>query len=302
MFQSEDRGALKDGLIAVTAFAATLPLTRIALDSFAPLPLTFGRLLGASIAAMLLLRMAGASWPKRHQLAGLLLVALGGVIGFPLLTAFALDGREAAPAAIPLALMPLATAAWSRFRGHETPSYGFWLWAIAGSTAVLHFVWISGTTLAAPQLFIAGLAAAIAYAEGGRLAQEMPGWQVMAWALVLTVPVAALGFGYTWARQPLPSAAAPWMALAFLALITQLGAFWFWYRALATGVSRTSQLQLLQPFLTLLLAATLLGEPIAAELWLYAAAVVVTVYLARSRATQHPTALQAVPPVKETNP
>jgi drug/metabolite transporter (DMT)-like permease len=227
--------------------------------------------------------MAGASWPKRHQLAGLLLVALGGAIGFPLLTAFALDSREAAPAAIPLALMPLATAAWSRLRGHEIPSYGFWLWAIAGSAAVLHFVWIAGTTLATPQLFTAGLAAAIAYAEGGRLAREMPGWQVMAWALVLTVPVAAIGFGYTWARQPLPLSAAPWMALAFLALITQFGAFWLWYRALATGVSRTSQLQLLQPFFTLLLAAALLGESIPAELWLYAAAVVVTVHLARSR-------------------
>ncbi|MGD9163643.1 MAG: EamA family transporter [Chromatiales bacterium] len=279
----EDRLALRDGLIAVTAFAATLPLTRIALEGFAPLPLTFARLLGASISAMLLLKIAGASWPKRHQLVGLLLVALGGVIGFPLLTAFALDGREAAPAAIPLALMPLATAVWSRLRGHEAPGTSFWLWAIAGSAAVLHFVFSTGTTLAAPELFTAGLAAAIAYAEGGHLAREMPGWQVMAWALAFTVPVAAFGFGHTWAQQPLPLTAAPWMALAFLALITQFGAFWFWYRALATSVSRTSQLQLLQPFLTLLLAAFLLGESIPAELWLYAAAVVITVHLARTR-------------------
>jgi drug/metabolite transporter (DMT)-like permease len=277
-----DKLALRDGLIAVTTFAATLPLTRIALEGFAPLPLTFGRLLGASISAMLALKIAGATWPRRHQLLRLLLVALGGVIGFPLLTALALDGREAAPAAIPLALMPLATAAWSRLRGHEKPSYGFWLWAIAGNAIVLQFVWITGTTLAAPQLFIAGLAAAIAYAEGGRLAREMPGWQVMAWALALTVPVAGLGFGYTWARLPLPLSAAPWMALAFLALITQFGAFWFWYRALSTGVSRTSQLQLLQPFLTLLLAAALLGESIPAELWFYATAVAITVHLARS--------------------
>jgi drug/metabolite transporter (DMT)-like permease len=283
-------------LIAVTAFAATLPLTRIALEGFAPLPLTFGRLLGASISAMLALKIAGATWPRRHQLLRLLLVALGGVIGFPLLTALALDGREAAPAAIPLALMPLATAAWSRLRGHEKPSYGFWLWAIAGSTIVLQFVWITGTALAAPQLFVASLAAAIAYAEGARLAREMPGWQVMPWALVLTVPVAALGFGYTWARQPLPPSAAPWMALAFLALITQFGAFWLWYRALATGVSRTSQLQLLQPFFTLLLAAALLDEPIPAELWFYATAVAITVHLARSRSQQ----IQK--PVKETTP
>jgi drug/metabolite transporter (DMT)-like permease len=73
------------------------------------------------------------------------------------------------------------------------------------------------------------------------------------------------------------------MALAFLALITQFGAFWFWYRALASGVSRTSQLQLLQPFLTLLLASVLLGESIPAELWFYAVAVVMIVHLVRTR-------------------
>jgi drug/metabolite transporter (DMT)-like permease len=281
-----DRRALLDGLIAVIAFAATLPLTRIALEGFAPMPLTFDRLLGAALAAFLALNLAGAALPKPRQLGGLALVAAGGVYGFPLLTAIALEGRAAGPAAIPLALLPLATALWSRLRAHEHPSRSFWLWAAAGSLAVLHFVWSNGPAAVAPELFGAALAAAIAYAEGGRLAREMPGWQVMAWALMLAAPGAALGFGYTWAHLALPLDAAPWLALGFLALITQFGAFWFWYRALATGVARTSQLQLLQPFLTLLLAALLLGESLSSELWLYAAMAVVTVHLARSRASR----------------
>lgn len=279
----KNRHALLDGLIAIGAFAATLPLTRIALDGFAPIPLTFGRLLGATLPAFLMLNFAKAPFPKRHQLAGLLLVALGGVFGFPLLTAFALEGRSAAPAAIPLALMPLATAAWSRLRAHEHPAPAFWLWAGIGSAVVLHFVWSAGSTAVSPALFGAALSAAIAYAEGGRLAREMPGWQVMAWALMLAAPAAALGFGYSWAAQPLPAALPPWLALAYLAGVAQFGAFWFWYRALATGVARTSQLQLLQPFFTLLLAAALLGESIPPALWLYAAAVVVTVHLSRTR-------------------
>jgi len=270
-----------DGLIAVGAFAATLPLTRIALEGFAPVALTFGRLLGATLAASIILIALEAPFPKRHQFAGLLLVAAGGVFGFPLLTAIAMEGKEAAPAAIPLALMPLATALWSRLRAQERPSLGFWFWSLIGSTVVLHFVWNEGSTEVAPELFGAAAAASIAYAEGGRLAREMPGWQVMAWALMVAAPVTALGFGYTWAWLSLPTAAPPWLALAFLSLVTQFGAFWFWYRALATGVARTSQLQLLQPFLTLLLAAALLGETLAPGLWLHAGAVMASIYLAR---------------------
>ncbi|MEJ2693695.1 MAG: DMT family transporter [Candidatus Thiodiazotropha sp.] len=295
MQSHKDRRDLLDGLIAIAAFAATLPLTRIALEGFAPIPLTFGRLLGATLPAFLMLKYVGAPLPRRHQVSGLLLVALGGVFGFPLLTAFALEGRLAAPAAIPLALMPLITAVWSRLRAHEHPTPAFWLWAVVGSAVVLHFVWSTGPTAVSPILFGAALSAAVAYAEGGRLAREMPGWQVMAWALMLAAPVAALGFGYSWAHQPLPITLPPWLALAYLALVTQLGAFWFWYRALATGVARTSQLQLLQPFITFILAAILLGESVQPTLWLYAATVVATVQRTRARGQR------AFQPGKETS-
>ncbi len=285
-----------EGVVAICAFAATLPLTRIALDAFPPMALTFGRLLGASVAALLALKWTGAAFPRRHQLPGLLMVALGGVFGFPLLSAVALEGRAAAPAAIPLALMPLATVAWSRLRGHELPSPAFWFWAAAGSALVLVFVWLNGAALASPELLAAGLCASIAYAEGGRLAREMPGWRVMAWALAMAAPLAAFGFGYTWLPLTLPGEPAPWLALAFLALVSQFGAFWFWYRALGRGVARASQLQLLQPFFTLLLAALLLDETIAPSFWLFGAAVAITVHLAR---TQERNTLQ---PIEETNP
>ncbi len=273
------------GLLAVATFAATLPLTRIALEGFAPLPLTFGRLFGAGVAALLCLLLLGLRPPTRAQLAPLLLVSLGGVFGFPLFTAWALEHHPAAPAAIPLALLPLLTALWARLRGHEHPSRRFWFWSLLGSGLVLHFVWRDGAGQVDPRLLAAAVSAAIAYAEGGRLARQMPGWRVMAWALVFALPFSALSFGYSWGPLLLPESAAPWAALAFLALVSQFGAFWLWYRALAAGVARASQIQLLQPLLTLLLAGLMLGEQVEVGLWLYAALVVVSIWQARRAAS-----------------
>ncbi|GAB6044095.1 DMT family transporter [Endothiovibrio diazotrophicus] len=288
------RRATLYGLVAVTAFAATLPMTRLALDGFPPLALTFARLLGAALAALVALAVVGARLPQRRHWGGLAVVAFGGT-GFPLLVALALEGHEAAPGAIPLALIPLATAAWTRLRGHERPAPAFWLWAAAGAGLVLHFAWGDGAGKVAPELYLAALIVAPTYAEGGRLAREMPGWQVMAWAVLFAAPFSALGFGLTWAGLPAPHTPAPWLALTFLVLVSQLGGFWFWYRALAAGVASGAQLMLLQPFLTLLLAGLLLGESIPPALWLYAAGVVVAIRFAR-----RPPSLPQL--IKETQP
>ncbi len=289
---AEDRRNLRDALLAVLAFSATLPLTQVALESFAPLPMTFGRLLFAVICALAALLWADTKLPRWDQLGGLALVALGGVLGFPLLMAFALEHHASAPAAIPTALIPLATPVWSRLRGQEAPRPQFWIWAIAGSLILWLYLRDAATEIAAPELILGCLAAAVAYAEGGRLAREMPGWQVMAWALMLASPISAVGFGYTWAGLTLPNQAAPWLALAFLGGISQFGAFWLWYRALARGVARNSQVQLLQPFFTLLLCALLLGESLSADLWLFATGVVLCIFFARNASPHFKQSLQ----------
>ena len=189
------RRATLYGLIAVAAFAATLPLTRVALEGFPPMALTFGRLTGAALAALAALAMVGARFPERRHWGALLVVAIGGA-GFPLLVALALENHPSAPGAIPLALIPLAVAAWTRSRGHERPAPSFWLWAAAGAGLVLHFAWVDGAGQVAPEIYLAALVVAPAYAEGGRLAREMPGWRVMAWAVVIAAPLSAVGFGY----------------------------------------------------------------------------------------------------------
>ena len=57
---------------------------------------------------------------------------------------------------------------------------------------------------------------------------------------------------------------AAWAGLGYVSVFSMLVGFVFWYRGLARGgIARVGQLQLLQPFLGLVLSALLLGEPVA---------------------------------------
>jgi drug/metabolite transporter (DMT)-like permease len=54
-----------------------------------------------------------------------------------------------------------------------------------------------------------------------------------------------------------------WLSLAYVSLFSMLIGFMFWYRGLAMGgIAAVGQLQLVQPFMGLILAAGLLKEPI----------------------------------------
>lgn len=72
------------------------------------------------------------------------------------------------------------------------PSLKFWLSSIAGALAVI----IYAIYLGLGQLHIADFALlaavvilGLSYAEGGLLAQEIGSWQVIAWAIIIAVPV-----------------------------------------------------------------------------------------------------------------
>jgi len=107
------------------------------------------------------------------------------------------------------------------------------------------------------------IACGLGYAEGARLSRSLGGWQVISWALVLSLPVM---MPLTWFLIP-PSFAGvgtpTWISLAYVSLFSMLIGFVFWYRGLAQGgIAAVGQLQLLQPFFGLALAATLLHEPV----------------------------------------
>ena len=279
----ETRGMLL-GLIGVIVFSLTLPFTRLAVRGLDPVLVATGRALAAALLALCWLRWKRAPLPTRAQWPTLAAVSAGCVLGFPLLTSIAMRSVPAAHGAVLVGVLPLATALVSALRGHERPSAGFWLLAALGSALVAAFALrqggggLHGADLA---IFAAVLCAAVGYAEGGRLSQSMGGEQVIGWALVLSLPLAAPATLFLLWRDWPAVAAAPasaWLGFAYVSVFSMFIGFFFWYRGMALGgVARVGQVQLLQPGLTLLGAALLLNETLQIEHILFTLAIIAVV-------------------------
>jgi drug/metabolite transporter (DMT)-like permease len=280
----EETAGLLMGLAGVAIFSLTLPVTRVAVAELDASFVAFGRMALAGLAAGLLLLATRARPPARAELGPLLVVAGGVVFGFPLFSTLAMREVDASHGGVVLAVLPLATAAAGALLAGERPSARFWLAAVAGAALVLAFALIrsrGGAALADLYLLLACALAAAGYAAGGRLARAMPGLRVIAWALVLSLPLSA---ALTLWRLPAvaPASPAAWLAFAYVALASQFLGFYFWYGGLARGgIAKVGQVQLLQTFLTLIASALLLGERVDPVTWLFAAGVVAAVWAAR---------------------
>jgi drug/metabolite transporter (DMT)-like permease len=273
------------GFVGVAAFALTLPATRLAVADLDPLIVALGRCVVAAAPAALLLIAARARRPTRVELRSLALVIAGVIVGFPMLTAIAMRHVPATHGAIVLGVLPLATALAAAVRGGERPSTGFWLAALAGSALVVAYALRQGAgALHLADLALLGAVAlgALGYAEGGRLARTMGAWQVICWALVLSLPLLAAPLAWAIAKHGLDASPSAWAGFAYVALVSQFLGFFPWYKGLALGgVARVGQLQLLQPFLTLFASWALLGERLTPEMLVFAAAVLATVAIGR---------------------
>jgi drug/metabolite transporter (DMT)-like permease len=255
-----------NGFIGVLIFSASLPATRLAVREFSPFFLTAARASIAGLLALGLLLLFKERRPARHQLGPLAIVAAGVVLGFPLLTALALQYVTSAHSIVFLGLLPLATASFGVWRGGERPRPAFWLFSVLGSLLVVGFSLSQGLT-ASPAgdllMLLAILVCGLGYAEGAKLSRTLGGWQVISWALVLALPLMAL---LSWFKAPpdFTGITAPaWLSLAYVSVFSMLIGFVFWYRGLAQGgIAAVGQLQLLQPFFGLALAATLLHEQV----------------------------------------
>lgn len=255
-----------NGFIGVLIFSGSLPATRVAVLEFAPLFLTVARASIAGVLALCLLLLFKEKRPSRHQLWPLAIVALGVVVGFPLLTALALQYVTSAHSIVFVGLLPLATATFGVLRGGERPRPVFWLFSGLGSLLVVGFAVSQGLSVAPAGdllMLLAILACGLGYAEGAKLSRTLGGWQVICWALVLSLPI-MLPLTLFSAPPTLAGITPPaWLSLAYVALFSMLLGFVFWYRGLAQGgIAAVGQLQLLQPFFGLALAATLLHEPV----------------------------------------
>jgi drug/metabolite transporter (DMT)-like permease len=278
------------GALGVAAFSGTLPATRLALPAFGPVTVGLGRAVVAAALAGLALAVRRPPAPTRAQWRQIAVVALGVVVGFPVLSALALRVVGASHGAVLVGLLPVATAVAAVARAGERPAVAFWVASLAGTAAVVAFALVQGAghLRAADVLLLGAVAAgAVGYAEGGVLARRMPGWQVISWALLLSapvlVPVCAVGLAL---RPPHAPDAAAWLGMAYVALVSMFLGFVAWYHGLARGgVARVGQIQLAQPVLTLLWAALLLGEHVGTATVVAALAVLVlTVLTQRARA------------------
>jgi drug/metabolite transporter (DMT)-like permease len=283
--RSREKLGLLLGLCGVAGFSATLPATRLAVAYLDPTLVGLGRSLVAGILAATLLWLTRQPLPSRVQTKSLAVAAAGVIVGFPLLSSWAMQSLPAAHGAILVAILPLFTAIAGALRTGERPSAGFWLASLAGSILVAAFAVFSGAggwQSADGLLMLASLAAAVGYAEGGRLARTMGGWQVICWALVITAPFLLLPVALAFLRHGAEAPLQAWLGFGYVSVVSQLIAFVLWYQGLALGgVVRVSQIQLLQPFMTLGVAALLLRESVTPAMIVFALAVAATVAVGR---------------------
>lgn len=270
-----------NGFLGVLVFSGSLPATRVAVADLDPVFLTVARAAIAGAVALVLLIAFRQPRPARGDLVPLMVIALGVVVGFPLLSAMALQYVSAAHSIVLVGLLPLATAMFGVIRGGERPKLLFWVFSLAGSLLVAGFALSRGvrSSLQGDLLMLAAIVVCgLGYAEGARLSRRLGGWQVISWALVLSLPLMLPLSVYSMPESWTNVGESALMGLAYVSLFSMLIGFVFWYRGLALGgIAAVGQLQLLQPFFGLALASAILGETIGWSMVAVAAAIVLCV-------------------------
>lgn len=279
-----------NGLIGVVIFSGSLPATRIAVMDLPPLFVTVSRAGLAGLMALAALLYFKEKRPTKQQLWPLTIVAIGVVVGFPLLSALALKYITSAHSIVFVGMLPLSTAFFGVLRGGERPPTAFWVFAVLGSLLVIGFAvaqGISASPIGDILMLLAVIVCGLGYAEGAKLSKIMGGWQVISWALVLSLPV-MLPLTFVLLPDSLSSVGMPaWGALAYVSVFSMFVGFIFWYRGLAQGgIASVGQLQLLQPLFGLALAATLLHEHVGIEMLAVTVGVILCVFGSKKYSAQ----------------
>ncbi|MFO1245332.1 MAG: DMT family transporter [Ramlibacter sp.] len=294
MNTAQEKEALLWGVVGVTLFAATLPMTRLAVGpsdapQLSPWFVTFGRAAVAGVLSALYLlwqhRRGRLKVPQRAEWSLVGMTAFGVIVGFPLFLALALRHVPSTHGAVVTALLPLSTAVLGALWFRQRPSGGFWACAVLGSGLVLaYMLWrAGGIYLGAANIYliIAMTTGAFGYIGGARLTPRLGAEQVICWVLMTSLP---LTLPLAWLFAPANVAAIggmAWLGFTYVALFSMWIGFFAWYRALALGAVRVSQIQLIQPFLSLLFAVPLAGERLDAVTLMFAVAVIATVYVGK---------------------
>lgn len=279
--QSSSTSGWINGFIGVLLFSGSMPATKVAVLELDPIFVTAARAAIAGILALICLITFKEKRPTKAQLMPLAIVAVGGVIGFPLLSALALQHITSAHSLVYLGILPMSTAVFAVLRGGEKPKSIFWLFSILGSLIVIGFAVLQGGTsspIGNILMLIAILLCGLSYAEGAKLSKSLGGWQVISWAVVLSLPISLPIMLMTGPAHPELISTNAWVGVAYLGVFSMFIGFVFWYKGLAQGgIASVGQLQLLQPFFGLALAASLLNEHVSSNMILVTVGVILCV-------------------------
>ena len=274
------------GFIGILIFSLTLPVSKIAVLSFNPYFIAFGRATLAGVVALAYLAFKKESLPSKVDFGKYVVIALGVVFGFPIFTTVAMTQGSSSHGAVILGMMPLATTVIGVIRFKERPSLGFWLVSLMGAALVVIYALLKNSgsfTYIDGLLVLGGICACVGYVEGGELSRRMNPRAVISWALVISLPVNIVASFLTFSPEYPNAGGVAWSSFIYLSLFPMFLGFFFWYEGLAIGgIARVSQVQLIQPFCTLLAASVLLGDPITVMNLVFAGLVVSTVILGKS--------------------
>ena len=291
------------GGIGVLMFSGGIPATRLAVAELPVLFVGAGRALVAAVLSVLLLLLLKQKVPAKQHWPALAIVAFGAVFAYPIFSAIAMQTVEASHGTLISSIMPLFTALFGAWLSKMWPRPGFWLCALIGTGAVMVYsatsinlnmkstdinelskTYFWGIASGDWWLVLACFCCGLSYAQGALLARNIGSWQVICWALVLSLP---LLIPLCWFVQPahFDVSLSSWLGFGYLAVFSMFLGFFAWYKGLSTGgVAQVSQLQLLTPFLAFCWAALWLGENISLSQWFMAIVVVVSIALGRKLA------------------
>lgn len=273
------------GFIGILIFSLTLPVTKIAVLSFDPYFIAFGRATLAAVVALAYLIYKKEPMPTRADFTKFVVIALGVVFGFPIFTTVAMTEGSSSHGAVILGMMPLATTVIGVIRFKERPSLGFWLVSLLGAALVVMYALLKSSgsfTYVDVLLVLGGICACVGYVEGGELSRKMNPRSVISWALVISLPINLVVSYVTFEPQYIHAGPIAWTSFIYLSLFSMYIGFFFWYEGLAVGgIARVSQVQLTQPFCTLIAASVLLGDSLTIMNLVFAFLVIATVILGK---------------------
>lgn len=273
------------GFVGIAIFSLTLPFTQMAVNEMSPFFLAFGRASIAGICALILLIFNKSKFPNRVQIKKLIIIVVGVVYGFPIFTSIAMTTLPSSHSGIVLGILPLAMSLFAAIKYKEKPSLSFWLTSIFGTFMVISYTFMDNDgSLMIEDLWLlfAILFAAIGYSEGGILSKEMGSISVISWALVISLPINLFASYVFYETSYATISFQAFMSLMYVGLFSMFIGFFFWYKGIAIGgISRVGQVQLIQPFLTIIGAYFLTNEKITFLNILFALIVLIVIIIGR---------------------